>query len=72
MPPGKRVKDKNAVDVCDSNSMSVNHDTHHILTPNEFRLNEVIKLIVGTDIEFVWSGTCQQPTLIQIKHGISV
>lgn len=54
MPPGKRVKDKNAVDVCDTSSVGVNHDTHQILTPNEFRFNEAIKLIVGTYIKFVW------------------
>lgn len=52
MPPGKRVKDKNAVDECDTSSVDGNHDTRQILTPNEFRLNEVIKLIVGTYIEF--------------------
>lgn len=53
MPPGKRVKDKNAVDVFDTSSVGVNHDTHQILTPNEFRLNEVIKVIVGAYIEIV-------------------
>lgn len=54
MPPGKRVKDKNAVDVCDTSSVGVNRDTHQILTPNEFRPNEIIKLIVGTYTELVW------------------
>lgn len=50
----KRVKDKKAVDVGDTSGVGVNRNTHQILTPNEFRLNEVIKLIVGTYIEFVW------------------
>lgn len=54
MPPGKRVKDKNAADVCDTSGVGVNRYTRQILTPNEFPLNEAIKLIVGTYIEFVW------------------
>lgn len=43
------------MDVSDTSRVGVNQDTQPILTPNEFGLNEVIKLIVGTYIEFVWS-----------------